>query len=124
MNLQILNDKYAICKFNVNSDLPDWVKDSDFYSVTKTNDELSVVCKQSGSLDNCEISEDWQILKVAGPLGLSLIGIIAEISVTLKKSKIPKNILETKTFGELICSNAIKEKIIKILRNKYIKTIF
>ena len=89
MNLQILNDKYAICKFNVNSDLPDWVKDSDFYSVTKTNDELSVVCKQSGSLDNCEISEDWQILKVAGPLDLSLIGIIAEISGTLRDNKIP-----------------------------------
>jgi hypothetical protein len=89
LNLQILNDKYAICKFNTDSDIPDSIKDSDFYSVTRTKDELSVVCKQSGSLNNCEINENWRILKVAGSLDLSLIGIIAEISGILRDNKIP-----------------------------------
>jgi hypothetical protein len=89
LSLQILNDKYAIYRFDVDPSLPDWIKDSDFYSITKTKDELSVVCKQSGSLDNCEISKDWRVLKIAGQLDLSLIGIIAEISGILRDNKIP-----------------------------------
>lgn len=88
LNLQLLNDKYAICRFNIDSVIPDWIKDLDFYSVTKTKDELSVVCKQSGLLNDCEINEDWRILKVVGPLDLSFIGIIAEISGILKENEI------------------------------------
>jgi hypothetical protein len=34
-------------------------------------------------------SKDWRIIKIAGPLDLSLIGIIAEISTILKNTNIP-----------------------------------
>ena len=85
----ILKDKYAIHRFDSCSDIPTWIKDSDFYSVTKTKDELSIVCKQLDSITEApEINKDWRVLKLQGPLDFSLVGIIAEIAGILKESNI------------------------------------
>lgn len=90
LNLIILNETYAICRFKADSDFPDWISDSEFYSLTKTKDELSLVCQQNDSLSQAiEINKDWRIIKVSGPLDFSLTGIIAEISGILAENKIP-----------------------------------
>ena len=75
----ILKDKYVIHRFDSNYDIPIWIKDSDFYSATKTKDELSIVYKQLDSITEApEINKDWRILKIQGPLDFSIVGIIAE----------------------------------------------
>jgi hypothetical protein len=89
LTLIILKDIYTIYKFKPDSDIPDWIKNSDFYSVTKTKDELSVVSKQIDLLTETQgINKDWTILRIQGPLDFSLIGIIAEISGILEEAKI------------------------------------
>jgi uncharacterized protein len=89
MDLIVLEKKYSIYKFDIDSVLPEWIYLSDFYSITKTADEVSVVTEQTDQiLGNIPCSEDWRILKVAGPLDFSLVGIIADISAILKDAKI------------------------------------
>ena len=90
MNLRILNDKYSIYKFKSESALPAWIYSSEFYSITKTRDEISVVAIQT-DLDSEEIvcySNDWRIIKIEGPLDFSIVGIIADFSAILKKKNI------------------------------------
>jgi hypothetical protein len=90
MNLIVLADKYSIYKFKRNCILPDWIYLSDFYSITRTKDELSVIAVQNGSVPGAIIcSADWRIIKIAGPLDLFLIGVIAGISHILKEKRIP-----------------------------------
>jgi len=90
MNLIVLPHRYSIYKFKDELTLPDWVYSSDFYSITKTKDELSVVAIQIDSISKDIIyNRNWRILKIAGPLDFSLVGIIAEISATLKNINIP-----------------------------------
>ena len=90
MQLIVLKKKYSIYRFANESHLPDWIYLSDFYSITKTKDELSVVTLQDiTDSENTISSKDWRIIKIAGPLDLSLIGIIAEISTILKNKSIP-----------------------------------
>lgn len=89
MDLIVLESKYAIFKFRVESDLPDWIYLSDFYSVTKTKDELSVVTMQPEFIPEESVcSQDWRIIKIVGPLDLSMVGVIADISHILKGSGI------------------------------------
>jgi uncharacterized protein len=89
LNLIVLAKKYSIYRFRKDSILPDWIYSSDFYSVTKTKDELSVIAAQTNSvLDDIAISKDWRIFKIIGPLDLSLIGIIAEVSKIFMERKI------------------------------------
>ncbi len=97
LELQILKDVYAVYRFGTDSDIPDWIYDSDFYSITKTKDELSIVCKQNDTIDKeLAVNENWRTFKIHGPLDFSLIGIIAEISRILKESNI--SILTVSTY--------------------------
>ena len=90
MNLSILNDKYSIYKFKSESALPAWIYSSEFYSITKTRDEVSVVAIQTDltSEDIICKNNDWRMIKIEGPLDFSIVGIIADLSAIFKKKNI------------------------------------
>jgi uncharacterized protein len=89
LNFIVLKDNYVVCRFKNDADIPQWVERSDFYSETRTSDELSIVCKQSDSVTNdCVAKTGWRISKIQGFLDFSLIGIIAEISGIFKENNI------------------------------------
>ena len=86
LKMSVLENTFAIYRYPAGSAIPSWIHTSDFFSVTKTSDELSVVAIQNDDLlDQVEVSKDWRILKVMGPLDFSLVGIIAGIANVLKK---------------------------------------
>jgi uncharacterized protein len=89
LQLIILKNTFAIYRFNPDVDVPEWISNSAFFSITKSPDELSVVCEQNENNTGAgAVSSDWRAMKIAGPLDLSLVGIIAEISRILKDSNI------------------------------------
>jgi uncharacterized protein len=89
LQLIILKNTFAIYRFNPDVEVPGWVSGSAFFSVTKSPDELSVVCEQrENNTGATAVSGDWKAMKIAGPLDLSLVGIIAEVSRILKESNI------------------------------------
>lgn len=94
--LTVLKQKYSIYKFKQGSVLPEWVYSSEFCSVTRTNEEISVVTVQTDNLsDWVAFSKDWRIFKIEGPLDFSLIGVIADISAILKEAKVSVFIIST-----------------------------
>lgn len=94
----ILKDIYAICKCNRDTSLSTMFFPADFYSVARTKDELSIVCKQSDVPENVnDINKDWKILQIADPLDFSLVGIIADITTILKKNNLPVFTISTFT---------------------------
>ena len=89
MNFKVLAGKYAIYKFAIGSVLPERTCSGDFYSITKTIDELSVVARQGDVIEGyMECNRDWRIVRIEGSLDFSLVGIIADISVIFKKKNI------------------------------------
>ena len=119
MNLSLLPGIYSIYKFKAGSSLPEWIYSSGFYSITKTKDEISVVAVQRSSVSeavNC--SKDWRILKIEGPLDLSLIGIIAGICAILKDKKIPVFIISTYNTDYIMIIQDDLNKGIEALKEK------
>lgn len=88
LKLILLKTKIGICHFERNSSFPEWVTSADFYSVTKTPDELSVICSQSAIPAGVLGERNWRVFKVEGPLGFSLTGIVSALSTPLAKAKI------------------------------------
>lgn len=68
--------------------IPTWAKDSEFFSITKTLDELSIVCAEHDIPNDIKCEKDWRILKIEGPLDFSIIGILASISTILAQKGI------------------------------------
>jgi hypothetical protein len=68
---------------------------SSFLSVSKTDDELSVVCDQSLVPHDVKKVDNWRAFKVEGPLDLSLTGIISSLAKPLAENKIPIFVIST-----------------------------
>lgn len=68
---------------------------SDFWSVTRTDDEVSVVCPADIGVDSEESSPDWRCIRVAGTLDLNLVGILHELTKPLKEAGISMFVIST-----------------------------
>lgn len=88
LTMRLLNEKYSVCRLAKNDAIPTWALQGDFFSITKTDDELSIVCLHENVPDDIKCEKDWRILKVEGPLDFSLVGILASISSLMAKAKI------------------------------------
>jgi len=88
LKLSVLEDLFTIHRFPANYDISDQIYESKFYSISKTEDELSIVCNSSILLNSEETETGWSCIKVLGPLDFSLTGILADISAVLAKAEI------------------------------------
>ena len=88
LKLSVLEDLFTIHRFPANYDIPEQIYESKFYSISKTEDELSIVCNSSILLNSEETETGWSCIKVLGPLDFSLTGILADISAVLAKAEI------------------------------------
>jgi hypothetical protein len=95
LTLSILPNLLAICQFAPGTKLPSWVFKSSFFSVTKTDEEMSVVCDQSLVPPDVIRSDKWRAFKVEGPLDFSLTGIISSLVKPLAENKIPIFVIST-----------------------------
>jgi len=93
-NLKLLPDNYVICRIDPNKSIPEWVR-GEFVSVTRTGDELSIVCPGRNVPDNVQSEVGWRCLRVAEKLDFSLVGVIAEITGTLADADISTFVVST-----------------------------
>ncbi|MDE0788440.1 MAG: ACT domain-containing protein [SAR324 cluster bacterium] len=86
--LSILEETYIIHKLDQSTNLPEGLNECEFYSLSNSQEELSLVCPEQILIQSENSSPNWKCLKVAGPLDLKLTGILAGLSDTLEKAKI------------------------------------
>jgi len=86
--LSILDETYIIHKLDQSTNLPEELIECEFYSLSNSQEELSLVCPEQMLIQSENSSPNWKCLKVAGPLDLNLTGILAGLSDTLAKAKI------------------------------------
>ena len=113
LKLSVLEDLFTIHRFPANYDIPEQIYESKFYSISKTEDELSIVCNSSILLNSEETETGWSCIKVLGPLDFSLTGILADISAVLAKAEISIFALSTFDTDYFL----VKSKIISFAKN-------
>ena len=81
--MMVLPGDYSLCRLPAGSSLPVWVLSSEFYNLTNTSDELSVVCESKYVPANIQQDANWKLLKISSVLDLSLTGITAKFASAL-----------------------------------------
>ena len=120
MKLRVLPGKYDICRLDMDESIPVWAVQSDFFSVTRTGEELSVVCQKEKIPSGTRSEKDWRVLKIEGPLDFSLIGILSAVSSVLAENKI--SIFAVSTYDTdyiLVKDKDIKKAISALSAGKY-----
>jgi hypothetical protein len=95
LTLRLLPGDYAVCRLRPDAALPAWAARGDFWSLTRTGDELSVVVLQSAVPEGVRAEMDWACLQVAGPLDFALIGVLAAIATPLAAARIAIHVVCT-----------------------------
>ena len=119
LKLKILDGLYAVCQVGENFKNFD-LENKDFFSITKTEDEVSVVMLQDKIKSEIKAEKDWKILKIEGILDFSLIGILSKISSILAKNQISVFVISTfNTDYILIKEEKIEEAISILTQEEY-----
>lgn len=79
LTLQIFEPELAICRLPPTSPIPEWIGDKDFVSVTRTPDELSIVCYEAQVPGDVKAERSWRMLGIKGPLDFSMTGVLASL---------------------------------------------
>jgi hypothetical protein len=88
LRLATLTDPLAVCRLAADDPFPAWLPASGFVSITRTADELSVVCAQDAVPAGVRCEPGWRALAVAGPLDFGLTGILASLTAPLAEAGI------------------------------------
>jgi hypothetical protein len=89
VTLRVLPVRLAISRLPPESPIPDWASAGAFLSITRTVDELSIVCPETSVPPGTHSEPGWRALQVKGPLDFALIGILASIAQPLSVARIP-----------------------------------
>ena len=71
---------FAVCTLPPGSVIPAWVTAGDLFSVTRTVEELSVVCRQEAVPTGTQAEVGWRCLRVAGAMPFTLVGVLASLT--------------------------------------------
>ena len=91
LRLKVLPHPYAVCRLAATAPLPAWAfpPGGGFSSVSRTDDELSVMCRQDDVPERVKAERGWRCLKVEGPLVFDAVGIMAGLTGALAAAGIP-----------------------------------
>ena len=67
LTIQISGLKLAICRIPPDAAIPNWIGENCFVSVTRTPDEVSIVCSEDHVPEDVEAERNWRMVKVKGP---------------------------------------------------------
>lgn len=80
LKLLAVDGQFAVCKLPPDSAVPAWATEGDVFSVTRTDEELSVVCRQELVPSGTLAEVGWRCLRVAGAMPFTLVGVLASLT--------------------------------------------
>ena len=76
-----------MCRLAPDDEIPQWaLSGGGFVSVTRTSDELSLVCAENAVPRGISREPGWRIFKVEGPFDFTLTGVLASVAQPLAEA--------------------------------------
>jgi hypothetical protein len=86
MTLLLLRPAFGIARLGPSDRVPHWAGGGSFVSVTRSVDELSVVCEEAAIPAGVTAERGWRCLRVAGTLDFALTGVLAALATPLAEA--------------------------------------
>jgi len=117
LNLSLKKDQLAVCQLPPDALLPAWAcSPTAFSSISRTSEELSIVCLESVVPAGIKQELGWRIFKVDGPLDFALTGILASVADPLAKAGISIFAISTYNTDYVLVKNEKVDEAVKALK--------
>jgi uncharacterized protein len=88
LKFRVISGSFAVCRLPAADPIPQWATEGSFTSITRTSDELSIVCPSDNVPLQYKSETLWACLKIEGPFAFSEIGILEAFIRPLVESNI------------------------------------
>ena len=123
LTITITPHKFGVYQLPKDTSIPNWAMQSEWFSITKTDEELSIICPTQVVPASTPITYEgpWRALKVLGPLDFALVGILARLAAVLAAAEI--SIFAISTYDTdylLVKEDRLSEAVNCLLKEGYI----
>lgn len=117
-HFSLLPDLYAVVRFDANAQLPDGLfAASGFVSITRTADELSIVCAESAAPAGASAERDWIAIKLRGPFAFEQVGVLAGFTAPLARAGVSVFAISTFDTDYVLIRAAQRQAALDALRS-------
>jgi uncharacterized protein len=117
LTLALLSDSFAVCKLRAGEKVPSWSLIGSFSSLTRTPDEVSIVCSQELVPEGIQAVRGWRSLKVEGKLDFTLVGILSSLTSSLAHVGIVVFVISTYDTDYVFVKESELDRAVAALRN-------
>ena len=107
---------YAIVHLAPDAAIPDWATKGDFTSITRTPDELSIVCPADNLPTDVQTPHHWICFKLNGPFDFSQTGILLSFIEPLSNHGVPIFAISTYDTDYVLVQEEFVEAALNALR--------
>ena len=116
--LSVLSGVFVVCRLAPSAPMPAWALEAtDFVAVTRTEDELSIICRQQQVPPGSATQVLWNALKVHGPFPFETIGVLAALSQALANARVSLLAISTHDTDYLFVRSPDLARAVRALRH-------
>ena len=116
LELSLLPHRYAVCQFHPDKHIPYWALLGDFVSLTRTHEELSIVCQQDNVPEDIEAERGWRCLQVQGAFDFTVSGVNASLAIPLAEADISVLAIATYATDYIFIKEENVEQALQVLQ--------
>jgi hypothetical protein len=105
LHLLSLPGDYAIAQLPASAAIPEWATRGALFSITRTTDELSIVCRDQDVPLDLKVDRGWRCLRVVGKLEFTMVGVLASVCNPLAEIGVAVFVLSTFDTDFLLVKN-------------------
>lgn len=83
LKISLLPGRYSVCRLAPDAAVPAIAQEGAFFSVTRTADELSIVCAEAFTPDGARCEWGWRVLRLEGPFAFDQVGVLLAVLAPL-----------------------------------------
>jgi hypothetical protein len=118
LELILARETFTVCRLERDAPTPGWATAGGFFSITRTADELSLVCGQDAVPASVRCERGWRCLRVAGTIPFSAVGVLVKLIAPLADAGISVFALSTFDTDYLLVKEQDLEAAIDALRRQ------
>ncbi len=115
INLRLLASRFAICRLDPARPVPDSAWRGEFTSITRTADELSIVCAEEAAPKDVTCEAGWRAFRVEGRLDFSLTGVLASVATPLAEAGVSIFAVSTYDTDYVLVKEESLESAVRVL---------
>src|SRR3954467_6975853 len=115
LTLLVLLQEFAVCRLSGGAAVPQWAGRGAVFSVTRTGDELSIVCESKYVPSRAKSERGWRCFKLEGPFPFAMTGVLASVLGPLANAGVSIFAISTYDTDYVMVKEKARAKAIKAL---------